>query len=136
MIVYGDQPRREDPRAKLAALAGSLRDLSVHPPGLARHAALVGALIEAGELAQALADAAFLARGEDAPSPTGDAAMALLLAVAGSAWLSWQSGFAQATPMPEAEIAALSARPMPSHVEPRSAEGFAYYALYLSLIHI
>ncbi|MCR0982868.1 hypothetical protein [Roseomonas populi] len=130
MIVYGDGPRREDPRAKLAILADLLRGLSAEPPGLARHAALVGALIEAGELAQALADATFAERGFDAPSPTDDAAMALLMAVAHSAWLSWQSGFTQAGPVPEAELTALSTRPMPATVEPRSAEGFAYYALY------
>ncbi|MBP0491460.1 hypothetical protein [Roseomonas indoligenes] len=130
MIVYGDGPRHEDPRAKLAALAAALRDLPAQPPRLARHAALIGALIEAGELAQALADAGFAERGLDAPSPAEAAAMALLMAVAKSAWLSWQSGFTRIDSVPEAEVATLAAHPLPESVEPRRAEGFAYYALY------
>ncbi|HEY8612388.1 MAG TPA: hypothetical protein VIL69_13990 [Roseomonas sp.] len=130
MIVYGDAPRREEPRGKLAALATALRGLESLPPGLERHAALVAALIEAGELAQGLADADFAERGLDAASPGADAAMALLTRVAEAVWLSWQFGFTRIGPVPEAEIATVGAQALPAVLKGKRAEGFAYYALY------
>lgn len=130
MIVYGDVPRRADPRTALAALEGALRALPGHPPGLARHAALVSALIEAGELAQGLADADFTARGVDAASPAADAAMALLTRIAEAVHLSWTSDFTRLPPPPDAGLAALKACPLPPSIQPRRAEGFAHYALY------
>ena len=130
MIVYGDVPRRADPRAALAALEAALRALSQHPPGLERHAALVSALIEAGELAQGLADVDFAARGLDAASPAADAAMALLTRIAEAVHLSWTTGLRGIPPLPEAEIAALKACPLPPSIQPKRAEGFAHYALY------
>ncbi|MFC7734680.1 hypothetical protein ACFQX4_02300 [Roseomonas sp. GCM10028921] len=130
MIVYGDAPRRMDPRAALDGVEGALHRLQPMPAGLDRHAALVSALIAAGELAQGLADAEFAARGRDAASPGPDAAMALLARLAGAAWSSWQSGFSSLYPPPRAEIVALRAAPMPAGIETKRAEGFAYYALY------
>ncbi|WP_458095686.1 hypothetical protein [Roseomonas sp. WA12] len=130
MIVYGDVPRRADPHAVLDALETSLRSLSQRPLGLERHAALVSALIEAGELAQGLADVDFAARGLDAASPAADAAMALLTRIAEAVHLSWASGFTDVPPLPEAEVAALKACPLPPSIQPRRAEGFAHYALY------
>jgi hypothetical protein len=131
MLVYGDAPRCEDPRRKLVELAEALRPLADLPPGLDRHAALVDALIEAGELAQGIADADFVGRGMDelgAPAP--EAAMALLGRVARDVCLSWDTGFAQLGPLPEAELAALAAMALPEATRSRRAEGFAYYALY------
>jgi len=126
VLVYGDAPRREDPRDKLGAIGAALRGLPAAAPGIARHQGLVGALIEAGELAQGLADAAFAERGEDAPSPAADAAMALVTGIAGAVWGSWQSGFARLGHLPAAEIAA----PLPPVVSSKRAEGFAHYAVY------
>jgi hypothetical protein len=130
MIVYGDHPRHEEPRAKLAGLAAALHGAAALPPGLDRHTALVAALIDAGELAQGLADADFASRGMDAASPSADAAMALLARIAQSVWLSWQTGFAQAGPLPLVQIAALDALSLPPILIGKRAEGFAYYALY------
>ncbi len=130
MIVYGDQPRCEAPAAKLAALAEALCQLGGLPPGLARHAALVGALIEAGELAQGLADADFAERGQDATSSRADAAMALLADLARGVWASWTSGFTAAMPLSQERIRALEATALPSRIESKRAEGFAFYALY------
>jgi hypothetical protein len=131
MLVYGDAPRCEDPRRKLVELAEALRRLADLPPGLDRHAALVDALIETGELAQGIADAEFVDRGMDelgAPAP--EAAMALLGRVAREVCLSWDTGFTQFGPVPEAELAALAALALPETTRSRRAEGFAYYALY------
>ena len=130
MILYGDMPRIADPRAALAALADALRALPRHPAGLARHASLVSALIDAGELAQGLADADFALRGVDAASPAADAAMALLARLAAAVHLSWRSDFTRLAPLPAAEIAALAALDLPPSIRPRRAEGFAHYALY------
>ncbi|MBI0535574.1 hypothetical protein D9599_08320 [Roseomonas sp. KE2513] len=126
MLVYGDAPRREDPRRLLDALGVALREVAAAPPGLARHAALVAVLIEAGELAQGLADAGFAERGEDAPGPAEAAAMALLGAIAAAVLESWRSGFVCTGPLPTAEIAAA----MPDTILCKRAEGFAHYALF------
>ncbi|MBA3541419.1 MAG: hypothetical protein H0T79_17540, partial [Deltaproteobacteria bacterium] len=58
MLVYGDQMWTRDPRAALERLRAALDDVDARL-GLARHTALVAVFIEAGELAQGLADAAF-----------------------------------------------------------------------------
>jgi hypothetical protein len=125
MLVYGDRVRREDPRETLAGLAARLAGIAAMPAGIARHGALAGAFITAGELAQGIADTEFAARGADAASPAQDSAMALLLACAGALRASWDSGFAQAPLPAPGEIASL-----PNRIETRTAEGFAFYALY------
>ena len=129
MLVYGDTARTEDPRRKLVLLDASLCALSAMPPGIARHSALVAAMIEAGELAQGIADAAFAERGCDGPSPAADAAMALLARVAEAVQGSWTSAFAGSTLHPATEIKALAAA-LPDKLISKRAEGFAYYALY------
>jgi hypothetical protein len=79
VLVYGDHWREVTPRERLAILAGLLRSNSA---GHAGHDALVRALIEAGELAQGLADAEFAARGCDDDTPLQAAALALVVAIA------------------------------------------------------
>lgn len=99
--------------------------------GLARHAVLVAVLIEAGELAQGVADAAFAARGgRDERSPEADAAMALVSALAVCATASWRNGFAADTRGPSEALAALRAAPLPEEITVKTPEGFAFYALY------
>ncbi|MXP65807.1 hypothetical protein E0493_20875 [Roseomonas sp. M0104] len=126
MIVYGDAVRHEEPHALLGALQEGLRQLSGLPPGLARHTALVARFIEAGELAQGLADAAFRARGEDAASAQGDAGTALLTRLAAALRASWSSGFQDLPPLPEAFLPG----PLPEVIAPKRMEGFSFYALY------
>jgi hypothetical protein len=132
MLVYGDQTRTEDARAKLAGIARALRDAAAMPAGIARHGALAAAFIEAGELAQGVADAAFTARGHrDARSPAGDAALALLTRLAAVLRSSWDSGFALLdTAAPAEALRALGAAPLPETLRTKRAEGFAFYALY------
>ncbi len=142
MLVYGDAARVEDPRDRLAALAEALGRIPGMAAGIARHAALVAVLIDAGELAQGLADeAAFVAaagRQDRCPSPAQAAAMALLMRLARAVGASWESGFARLVPLPSpARIRSLAGRlhrgdapAAPEAIVTRRAEGFAFYALY------
>ena len=130
MLFYGDRNRTEDARAKLDGIAHALRDAAAMPGGIARHGALVAAFIEAGELVQGVADAAFAARGgRDARSPAEDAAMLLATRLAAAVRLSWESGFARFDPAP-VEAALGPAAVPPEMLRTKAAEGFAFYALY------
>lgn len=129
MLVYGDVTRRENPDEKRARIADALSSLAAMPAGLVRHATLVGALIEAGELAQGLADAAFAERGEDVltslPNP-----MPLVRALARSAWASWRNGFGPVE-VPSPASVELHASPAESStIDVKVPEGFAFYAVY------
>ncbi|WP_334162958.1 hypothetical protein [Phenylobacterium sp.] len=106
MLVYGDQPRRERPRNKLATIE---RVLAAGDR--------TRALIEAGELAQGLADAEFEATGFDDDTPVHAAALALCLAVA-------SGGDTQAA------AARLAAFELPAEVSVKTPEGYAFYGLY------
>jgi hypothetical protein len=130
MLVWDDQIRLARPHEKLSTIAQALRQLADMPAGIARHAALVAAFIEAGELAQGLADETFLEAGRDTPSATDAAAMALLLRIAEAVRRSWDSGFARLGPTPADEVRALGAMPLPSTIRSKRAEGFALYSLY------
>ena len=127
MLVYGDAPRREAPAAKLAALQRALRRLASLPPGLERHAALAAAFLEAGELAQGLADARFEVVGQDSPSAQDEAAMGLVMRLAAALRQSWDSGFRS---LPSLELPVTLLGPLPESIAPKRAEGFAFYALY------
>ena len=130
MLFYGDQTRVEDACVKLSVIARVLRDAEAMPAGIARHGALVAAFIEAGELAQGVADATFDANGgRDARSAAGEAAMAFLTRLAASVRLSWDSGFARFDPV-RAEAVFDAAAPLPETLRTKRAEGFAFYALY------
>src|SRR5829696_10015935 len=109
MLVYGDPATRTvDTRATLAGIARALREARAMAAGIVRHGALVAAFIEAGELAQGVADAEFAARGGcDGRSPAGDAALAFLTRLAGVVRSSWDSGFVEADPVPTGALAAL-----------------------------
>ncbi len=131
MLFYGDPTRIEDARAKLSGIVGALRDVEAMPAGIARHGALVVAFIEAGELAQGIADAEFAQRGwRDGRSPAGDAALALLTRLAVAVRFSWDSGFARLDSPPAQAFDALGAATLPETLRTNRAEGFAFYALY------
>jgi hypothetical protein len=131
MLFYGDPTRIEDARAKLSGIVGALRDVEAMPAGIARHGALVAAFIEAGELAQGIADAEFARRGwRDGRSPAGDAALALLTRLAVAVRFSWDSGFARLDSPPAQAFDALGAATLPETLRTNRAEGFAFYALY------
>ncbi|MFC3070404.1 hypothetical protein [Phenylobacterium soli] len=130
MWVYGDRTRRTTPRAALRELTASLRDVESAGPGAARHDRLTRAFIQAGALAQGVADAEFAARGFDDASPAQDAAMSLLTALARKLAASAWSGFATAGPPTSAELMALALSPLPEEIELKTPEGYAFYGLY------
>jgi hypothetical protein len=129
MWVYGDRSRKVRPRQALRALTATLREVESAGSGPERHERLTAAFLQAGELAQGIADAEFAARGEDDASPAQDAALALLVALgrklAASAW----SGFLSIGPPTSAELMALALSHMPDEVELKTPEGHAFYAV-------
>jgi hypothetical protein len=127
VLVYGDRARRVSPKSRLAEVAALLRPGEV---GRARHDRLVRALIEAGELAQGLADAEFAVRQIDDHTPLQAAALALSAKIACKVGASWGSGFADAGPGADRELADLAALAPAQAVSCKQAEGFAHYAVY------
>lgn len=134
-LVYGDAERAVARRDALAALSDRIGALASPGPGIGigigRHAALVAALIEAGELAQGLADAAARERGRDEVSCTEQAAMRLVRALAAAVGQSWESGFGDAKVAGLAPpLKALESVGGPDALLLRQPEGYAFYALY------
>jgi hypothetical protein len=135
MLVFGDRERSCDPRAAIDELVRALDRLcaGVAPGGpLVRHGALAAAFVDASELAQGLADAASAPEGPQARTALGDAAMRVLVTLAGALARSWDGRPTGAPALAAAReaLAALAARPLPASIRPRTAEGHAYYALY------
>jgi hypothetical protein len=130
MLVYGDHSRRVDPAAKLEELGRAFARVEVMRPGLPRHAALVGLLVEAGELVQGLLDAEFAERQRDDISPLSEACARVLLALGQGVLSSWTSGFARLGPPVRPALLALRALTLPPEVVCKVPEGYAFYALY------
>ncbi len=134
MIFYGDQVRSVRTGDALAELAEILQA----GPGLClpieRHAALISAVIGAGELAQGVSDAAFLANGVDDCTDSERAIMAIVHRLALLAGHSWDQGLAGAPPDAVAALAlsldALRNGALPDEIVMRQPEGFAHYAVY------
>ncbi|WP_237479632.1 hypothetical protein [Lichenibacterium dinghuense] len=129
MIWYGKASRRVTVAAALGEVRGWLAEAVTAPLPVERHAAWVSALVEAGGLAQGLADA------EGGAPDAAARAMALCSALAGVMGRSWNSGFADvpdAVPPDVAEaLASLGGAPgLPGAVEIRRTEGFCHYAVY------
>jgi len=127
VLVFGDRWRQITPGEQLGVLAGLLRSQA---GGCERHDELVRALIEAGELAQGLADAEFADRGCDDHTPLQAAALDLVIAIARKVRASWFSGFSTAGPAAWSELAALAAAVPPKAIRCKAAEGYAHYAVY------
>ncbi|MGQ7792765.1 hypothetical protein ACUN0C_10180 [Faunimonas sp. B44] len=130
MLVFGDQVRTGETRARIAALSAALAAVAAARPGIERHSALASAFIDASEVAQAIADADFAGRGCDDRSAGQDAAMALVLALARALGLSWDSAFRAPFAVPMKALGTLAATPLPDALEWKVAEGFAFYAVY------
>jgi hypothetical protein len=116
VLVYGDHSERADVRERLGALAGEIASAATMAPGIDRHAKLVGALVEAGQLLQGAADARLGAAGQ-----LNDFVYALASAV----MRSWDSRFAEFGALPTVPRIDVDAE-----VELRLPEGFAFYAVY------
>lgn len=128
MLVYGDHVRVVDPREPLAALADDLGAIWRRPPGRERHDALTTALVRAGALVAALADAECIARGADEVSARQDAGTDLLTSLARALDRSWRSRFAELGEPPNPRQ--LAQADLPDAVTLKVAEGFAFYAVH------
>jgi len=135
MIVFGDAHSRERVSDKLLRLEDLFHaTLNTRASGIGRHGMLVEALIEAGELAQGIADAHFAAQGRrDMPCAQADAAMGLARWVAVQCVRSWDTRFGW-TPTSasahEALAACAAAVEGEELLDVRQPEGYAFYALY------
>jgi hypothetical protein len=65
MLVFGDARRREETAEKIERIRAALAHLGDLRPGIERHAALAGWLMEAGELEQALLDEQLAREGRE-----------------------------------------------------------------------
>ncbi len=130
MLVYGDVRRQADPDDEVARLLDAVEAARRLGPGLARHAALVGALIAAGELVQGVADAAFRETGRDAHEGETARLTGMLVRLAGAVWESWRNGFAVGALPDRAAIARACTGLAPDPLEIRLPEGYAFYAVY------
>lgn len=110
MLVYADRERTIAPAEQFAAIAASLAEEG--------REALMDAFVRAAELAQGLIDAEF--NGRDDWKPTHRASLALLLDVARRLHRPCSAAF-------ENPFAGLD---LPATTQVRTAEGFAYYAVY------
>jgi hypothetical protein len=126
LLVYGDHHELADPRQRLLEVDRELQAIGALPAGLARHAKLIGALIELGRVVQGVEDAAFAATGCDDRSSVTASLNTALFRVAQAACRSWDSGFSAIAALPRLELV----EPLPDRVELRLPEGFAFYALY------
>lgn len=131
MLVYGDLTRSSTTGEVLARLRDDLARAWALGPGLARHVRLTAALIEAGRLAQALADARFdLDGGHDRPSAQVQRALALVQVLAAGCAISWRSGFDRCGLPPHGAFDRLAAGWPDEALDLREPEGYAFYALY------
>jgi hypothetical protein len=127
VLYYGDRRARVCPIRSLERVARSLAHVA--PPG-EHHAATVAALVDAGLLAQGLADAAFEAHGADVPDRAADRALALCLALGRRVAASWDARHRGDDEEARAAVRALEAVALPPQVEEVVPEGYADYAVY------
>jgi hypothetical protein len=126
MLVYGDHHERA---ASATFARGIKRDLDAVERmecGLARHARLVGALVNGGRLLQGIADAVFAEADRDRQTRATQTIGAFLTDLARAACRSWDSGFRDVGELPRLA----PHQDWPAEVELREPEGFAFYAVY------
>ncbi|HEY8592561.1 MAG TPA: hypothetical protein VIL42_06815 [Sphingomicrobium sp.] len=127
MLVYGDHEERAGPRRLTAEINARLDAVAAMPAGIGRHAALVAALIDAGQLQQGIADHLFAeARKCDRKHPLVEDLGAALLQLGRAVCRSWDSGFTEVGALPRFDVG----NGAPDEVTIRVPEGFAFYALY------
>jgi hypothetical protein len=129
LLVFGDSAERAAPLAKLASIEAVTsccgRD---ETPA---HADLVSALVAGSELAQGIIDAEFVAAGVETDTPARRGVTRLLMALAGALHWSWH-GRRDAAPFARlaTAIAGVREAELPQVISCKTAEGFAFYAVY------
>jgi hypothetical protein len=127
MLVYGHRTVRLNTGEALRTFRQRVDQIPPAPD----HDALVGLLVDWGEIASAVADALSPERDDEieALGAWRDVSDALADAVCAS-WAGDHGGVAGAFDVVRARMAAVAEMPAPDYVPATTAEGFAHYALY------
>ncbi|MBP1884290.1 hypothetical protein [Sinorhizobium mexicanum] len=130
MLVFGAVTRLERADALCAAIAAQLRGLEHQPPGIERHAALVGILLKVGELVQGLLDIEFEKGAVDDVSAWRHIGSLLLLDLARLVVQSWRQELEGPLAVPPRVTALLVHLRVPCSLCVSEAEGYSFYGLY------
>jgi hypothetical protein len=125
VLVYGDAKRREEPGAKVERLRSGLAELGDLRPGIERHGALAGLLVEAGELEQAALDERYAQEGRDEQSPVTEALAAWTRRLAEVLLASFRS---RGTSLLDRET--VEVPDLPDVLAVSVPEGYVLYGLY------
>src|SRR5437763_11114065 len=115
MLVFGDHREFADPGERLRRVAEELARVAAMPVGIDRHAKLVGALIEAGQLQQGVEDQVGCC----------EELSEFVYRLARCVMHSWDSGFSETGALPPVPFPA-----RPERVELKLPEGFGFYGVY------
>jgi hypothetical protein len=142
MLVYGDAKRREEAGEKIERIRSGLSGLGDLRPGIERHAALAGYLIELGELEQAVLDEQLAKEGgrerwTTLSARTGKLTRSVAEALLGSfrhqgVPPSFDGTRSKAAPLREALLGLRDLRGVgvPDVLNVTVPEGYAFYGLY------
>src|SRR5918996_3827340 len=114
MLVFGDVRRREETAEKIERIRAALAHLGDLHPGIERHAALAGWLMEAGELEQALLDDQLAREGRERATTLAGRLSRLTRAIAEAFLLSFLHG----GPPPPLAGGRSAAGPIPAALPP------------------
>ena len=126
MLVYGDHEERVETEVRAREINRQLEVVAQMPAGLGRHARLVGALIDAGQLLQGVADDAFAEEQRDRQTSATAEFGGTLLNLGRALCRSWESNFEETGEIPRLQLGV----DWPAEVVLRLPEGFAFYAVY------
>jgi len=126
VLVYGDRQELAEPEQRIRDINRRVDAVEAMPPGIERHAKLVAALVEAGQLLQGVADADFAEHRRDRRTAATDVLSVFLGELGGAACRSWDTDFRDTGPLRRLDLS----EALPDAVELRVPEGFAFYALY------
>lgn len=130
MLSYGDVLRTEPTSLLRRSVARKFEAVALASAGPDRHALLVRAFIQTGELVQGLADQEFAIRGADDVSELQALAAGLLVAQGRAILQSWDDGFCGDIELPGDWRARLERLESPDPVRIKRGEGYAFYAVY------
>jgi hypothetical protein len=130
LLSYGDVLRIQSTSLLRRSVATKFQAVALASAGPDRHAVLVRAFIQTGELVQGLADQEFGSRGADDVSELQAVAAGLLIAQGKAILRSWDDSFCGVIELPGDWRARLERLESPDPVRLKRAEGYAFYAVY------